>query len=129
MVDTVGRKLTLAREKRGLSLEEAAMQTRVRSSQLAALEADDYSSFGSNTYTRGFLLIYGKFLGVEVGEDRRASSRATTPSASPTINISTPSRMKTIARCARPRGTKEQEFADRAQPRQKMERRRPSFAP
>lgn len=71
LVEPVGRKLAKAREARGLSLEEAALETRIRASQLAALEADDYSSFASNTYARGFLLIYGRFLGVEVREVAR----------------------------------------------------------
>lgn len=69
--EPVGRKLSKAREARGLSLEEAAIETRIRATQLAALEADDYSSFPSNTYARGFLLIYGKFLGVDVREVAR----------------------------------------------------------
>jgi len=66
LVEPVGKKLARAREAKGLSLEEAGLETRIRPQQLAALEADDYSSFASNTYARGFLLIYGKFLGVEV---------------------------------------------------------------
>lgn len=69
--DPVGRKLAKAREARGLTLEEAAIETRIRAAQLAALEADDYSAFPSNTYARGFLLIYGKFLGVDVREVAR----------------------------------------------------------
>ena len=42
------------------------METRIRARQLGALEADDYSSFANNTYARGFLLMYGKFLNVDV---------------------------------------------------------------
>ena len=67
MVETIGKQLIRARQARGLSLEEAALETRIRPSQLAALEADDYSSFGNNTYARGFLQIYGRFLHVDVG--------------------------------------------------------------
>lgn len=68
LVEPVGRKLAKARESRGLTLEEAALETRIRASQLAALEADDYAAFASNTYARGFLLIYGRFLKVDVRE-------------------------------------------------------------
>jgi cytoskeleton protein RodZ len=71
LVEPVGRKLAKAREARGLTLEEAALETRIRPPQIAALEADDYSSFASNTYARGFLLIYGRFLGVDVREVAR----------------------------------------------------------
>jgi cytoskeleton protein RodZ len=66
MVDSIGKKLAQARTARGLTLEEASMQTRIRAKQLAALEADDYSSFANNTYARAFLLMYGKFVGVDV---------------------------------------------------------------
>lgn len=71
LVEPVGRKLFKAREARGLTLEEAALETRIRASQLSALEADDYAAFPNNTYARGFLLIYGKFLGVDVREVAR----------------------------------------------------------
>jgi cytoskeletal protein RodZ len=66
MVESIGKKLVQARLARGLTLEEAAMETRIRARQLGALEADDYSSFANNTYARGFLLMYGKFLNVDV---------------------------------------------------------------
>ena len=71
LVEPVGRKLAKAREAKGLSIEEAALETRIRANQLAALEADDYSTFASNAYARGFLLIYGRFLGVDVREVAR----------------------------------------------------------
>lgn len=71
LVEPVGKKLAKAREARGLTLEEAGLETRIRASQLAALEADDYAVFPNNTYARGFLLIYGKFLGVDVREVAR----------------------------------------------------------
>jgi cytoskeleton protein RodZ len=65
-MESTGAKLSKARQARGYSVEEAGLQTRIRPSQIAALEADDYSTFGSNTYARGFLMIYGRFLGVDV---------------------------------------------------------------
>src|SRR4051812_3284266 len=66
MVESIGKKLSQARHARGLTLEEVAMETRIRAKQIAALEADDYSSFANNTYARAFLLMYGKFIGVDV---------------------------------------------------------------
>ncbi len=68
MVDSVGKKLTAAREAKGLSLDEAAHATKIRPDKLSALENDDFSSFANNTYARGFLQIYGHYLDVEVGE-------------------------------------------------------------
>src|SRR5688572_3090821 len=128
MVDTVGRKLSLAREQRGLSLEEAAMQTRIRASQLAALEADDYSSFGSNTYSRGFLLIYGKFLGVEVGEIARQleSNNPISLSDYQYLNAVADEDERALRAASRNKGNKNIPIARAAQ---KVERRRPSFAP
>lgn len=63
---SVGEQLAQARAARGLSLDEAAHETRIRPDKLAALEQDDFSAFPSNTYARGFLLIYGRFLDVPV---------------------------------------------------------------
>jgi cytoskeletal protein RodZ len=71
MVDTIGKKLSQARLARGLSIEEAAHETRVRPDKLIALENDDYSRFGSNAYAKGFLQIYGRFLDVDVADTAR----------------------------------------------------------
>lgn len=40
--------------------------TKIRPSRLAEIEADDFSNFPSLAYAKGFLLIYGKFLDVDV---------------------------------------------------------------
>lgn len=42
--------------------------TKIRPSRLAEIEADDFSNFPSLAYAKGFLLIYGKFLDVDVSE-------------------------------------------------------------
>lgn len=65
---SVGQQLAGARAEKGLSLEQAAHVTKIRPDKLAALEADDFTAFPNNTYARGFLLIYGKFLRVEVSD-------------------------------------------------------------
>ena len=57
------RKARLARK---LTLDEAARMTKIRPSRLAEIEADDFSNFPSLAYAKGFLLIYGKFLNVDV---------------------------------------------------------------
>lgn len=54
--------------KRGLTLDEAARMTKIRPSRLAEIEADDFSNFPSLAYVKGFLLIYGKFLDVDVSD-------------------------------------------------------------
>src|SRR5262249_9634111 len=45
---------------------EAARMTKIRPARLAEIEADDFSQFPSLAYAKGFLLIYGKFLDVDV---------------------------------------------------------------
>src|SRR6516162_6311541 len=51
---------------RNLTLDEAARMTKIRPARLAEIEADDFSQFPSLAYAKGFLLIYGKFLDVDV---------------------------------------------------------------
>jgi cytoskeletal protein RodZ len=65
-IEGLGRKFQEAREARGLTLDEAARLTKIRPSRLAEIEADDFSQFPSLAYAKGFLLIYGKFLDVDV---------------------------------------------------------------
>lgn len=65
-MDGLGNKLEKARIARGLSLEEAGRLTKIRPSKLAEIEAEDFSQFASLAYAKGFLIIYGKFLDVEV---------------------------------------------------------------
>jgi cytoskeletal protein RodZ len=67
-IEGLGKKLQEARKSRNLSLEEAARLTRIRQSRLEEIEADDFSNFPSLAYARGFLQIYGKFLGVDVSQ-------------------------------------------------------------
>ena len=60
--------MSAARLARGLSIDEAAHATKMRPDKILALENDDYSRFGSGAYAKGFLLIYSRFLGVDVSE-------------------------------------------------------------
>lgn len=66
MADTAGTKLQRARKLRQLSIEDAARATKMRVSQIADLESDDYSNFANLAYARGFLVGYGKYLHVDV---------------------------------------------------------------
>ena len=65
-MEGLGKRLKEARLGRGLTLEEAGRQTKIRPSQLNEIENEDFSQFPSLTYAKGFLLIYGKFLDVDV---------------------------------------------------------------
>jgi cytoskeletal protein RodZ len=66
-IEGLGKKFQEARLARNLTLDEAARMTKIRPSRLAEIEADDFSQFPSLAYAKGFLLIYGKFLDVDVG--------------------------------------------------------------
>ncbi|MEO6739253.1 MAG: helix-turn-helix domain-containing protein [Chthoniobacteraceae bacterium] len=61
-----GKLLQKARTDRGLSLEEAAGAVRIRSTFLRALENGDLTKFPNAAYAKSFLLMYGKFLGVNL---------------------------------------------------------------
>jgi cytoskeletal protein RodZ len=65
-IEGLGKKFQEARLARKLTLDEAARMTKIRPSRLAEIEADDFSQFPSLAYAKGFLLIYGKFLEVDV---------------------------------------------------------------
>jgi cytoskeleton protein RodZ len=72
MVDTsAGKKLSAARLAKGLTIDEAAHATKMRPDKILALENDDYSRFGSAAYAQGFLLIYSRFLSVDVSAQLR----------------------------------------------------------
>src|SRR3954469_2646178 len=65
-MEGLGQKLKEARLARGLTLEEAGRLTKIRPAQLNDIENEDFSQFASLAYAKGFLVIYGKFLEVDV---------------------------------------------------------------
>lgn len=65
-MEGLGEKFQQARQARNLTLEEAARMTKIRPAKLAEIEAEDFSQFPSLAYAKGFILIYGKFLNVDV---------------------------------------------------------------
>jgi cytoskeleton protein RodZ len=60
----VGPALEKARRIRGLSLDEAARDTRLRVDQLIALEAENFGALPSDAFVRGALRTYAQYLGV-----------------------------------------------------------------
>ena len=65
-MEGLGEKFQKARAARNLTLDEAARMTKIRAAKLAEIEAEDFSQFPSLAYAKGFILIYGKFLNVDV---------------------------------------------------------------
>ncbi len=63
--DTPGRLLAAARLRRGWSLEDVSERSRVPVAALAALDSDDWSDFPAAVYTRGFMRLYAREVGVD----------------------------------------------------------------
>ncbi len=61
----VGPALRRAREVRGLSLDEAARDTRLRVDQLDALEREDFDALPGEVYVRASLRTYASYLGLD----------------------------------------------------------------
>jgi len=76
-----GRELQLEREKRGVSLETVADETKVSTRFLHALEVDDFASLPGGVFQRGIVRSYCRFLGLDEQEWlSRFASVAQTPS-------------------------------------------------
>lgn len=65
MVTGIGETLRAARQQAGATLADAAGETRVRESYLAALEDEDFAVLGGDVYVKGFLRGYARFLGLD----------------------------------------------------------------
>lgn len=61
----LGRSLREARERRGLTLEDAEHATRIRIRYLAALEDERFDLIPGEAYTKGFLRSYAEILGLD----------------------------------------------------------------
>ncbi len=62
---TIGQVLKAAREQKGVTASQAAAATRMKVQVVEALERDDYSRIAAPMYVRGFLKLYGEYLGLE----------------------------------------------------------------
>jgi len=86
-METVGQILRQARERLGLSLDEAERTTRIRAHHLEALERDEFEALPSPVQARGFLKNYADYLGLDAqrlldaytagGRSARAATRPT----------------------------------------------------
>lgn len=74
-VSTVGERLRVAREEKGLSLDDVAAQTRIPRRHLESLEISDWERLPAPTYTNGFAKSYATAVGldrVEIGDQLRS---------------------------------------------------------
>ena len=63
-----GERLRLAREEKGLSLEDVAAQTRIPQRHLASIETGDWDNLPAPTYTIGFAKSYASAVGLDRSE-------------------------------------------------------------
>ena len=64
-MERIGEQLKRVREQKGISLQEAADQTKIRRRYLWALEEEDYGAFPAEIYLMGFMRRYAEFLNID----------------------------------------------------------------
>jgi cytoskeletal protein RodZ len=64
----LGERFRLARESQGVSLSQAAAETRILQRYLVSLEDGDYQNLPGDVYTRGFIRNYAAYLGLSAEE-------------------------------------------------------------
>jgi transcriptional regulator with XRE-family HTH domain len=65
---TLGEFLQQMRQQRGVTLEQAASQTKISLRMLKALEQNDFSQIPSEVFVKGFVRSYASFLGLDERE-------------------------------------------------------------
>ena len=67
-MESIGDKLRIEREQKGLSVEQIARDTNIAKRYLEALEIEDFSVFPGDPYLIGFLRNYADYLGIDPEE-------------------------------------------------------------
>ena len=68
MANSIGEKLRLERETRGIALRDISEQTRISMRYLEAIETDDYRRLPGGIFNRSFIRAYAKFVGYDEQE-------------------------------------------------------------
>jgi cytoskeletal protein RodZ len=68
MAESIGEKLRLARETRGIALRDISEQTRISMRYLEAIESSDYRRLPGGIFNRSFIRAYAKFIGYDEKE-------------------------------------------------------------
>jgi cytoskeletal protein RodZ len=76
MTQSIGEKLRLARETRGIALRDISDQTRISMRYLEAIETDDYRHLPGGIFNRSFIRAYAKFIGYDENEAIEDYTRA-----------------------------------------------------
>lgn len=64
----IGEILKKAREKKGITIQQAEEETKIRTKYLLALEEENYDQIPGKVYVRGFLNNYASYLGLNSQE-------------------------------------------------------------
>lgn len=64
-MQTLGQKLRATREQKKATLSQVAEATRIKSTQIEMIETDQFDKLGAPIYAKGFLRLYGEFLGLD----------------------------------------------------------------
>ncbi len=67
-METLGEFLQQIRQQRGITLEQAASQTKISLRMLRALEQNDFTQIPSEVFVKGFVRSYARFLGLDERE-------------------------------------------------------------
>ncbi|HVS81072.1 MAG TPA: helix-turn-helix domain-containing protein [Pyrinomonadaceae bacterium] len=65
MATSIGEKLRVARETRGIALRDISEQTRISMRYLEAIETDDYRRLPGGIFNRSFIRAYAKHIGYD----------------------------------------------------------------
>ena len=65
MTESIGEKLRLARETRGIALRDISENTRISMRYLEAIETNDYRRLPGGIFNRSFIRAYAKFVGYD----------------------------------------------------------------
>jgi cytoskeletal protein RodZ len=76
MAESIGEKLRLARETRGIALRDISEHTRISMRYLEAIETDDYRRLPGGIFNRSFIRAYAKFVGYDEQQAIEEYSRA-----------------------------------------------------
>jgi cytoskeleton protein RodZ len=106
MYADIGQELRQARQAKALSIEQASRATRIRAHYLQAIEQGDLDTLPSMAQARGFLRLYARYLGIDVGDvlkslDNRPVEAATPLTEEGTVEPEVEARRKDAGSVAR----------------------------
>ncbi|AGB40714.1 Helix-turn-helix protein [Halobacteroides halobius DSM 5150] len=67
-MEEIATKLKNQREQLGITLKEAAKDTKIRLEYLQAIESGNFSNIGQEVFLKGFLKIYSDYLNLDTKE-------------------------------------------------------------